>query len=173
MHVRLPAPPPPPPVPMVMVQMPPQSAPQPEPDPDVQIHEAEPEWNTAHTMKEAPDPRELIPCCGCCCTIISCYCKWPECCGYYAKGNFVCIETEAICCKTGKREGSLCVCIRNELEIIQPTTCCKMECQPCCIDERCAIPCDKEVPCIVSVCGLTIVQDYKFVCDFAKAMRPQ
>ena len=52
-------------------------------------------------------------------------------------------------------EGSLCMCVKSELECIKPTTCIKMTEQCFCLDCRCAFPCDDEVPCALTVLGLT------------------
>lgn len=168
MYVRIPAPPP---MPMVMVTPPAPNDPPPEVPADIEISDAKPTWASERNMAEAPNPEDLQPCMACCCVISSCYFKAPQCCGYYAKGNLTCFEIEGLCCKTGAREGSICVINKNECECIQPTTCIKCESQMCCIDERCAFPCDAEVPCMLAVCGFTCVQDYKFVCEFGSTMR--
>ena len=59
----------------------------------------------------------------------------------------------------------------HEVEIvIQPTTCVKLTCQECCLDTRCAMPHDKEVPCIISCFGIQCMKDYKFDCKFGERL---
>ena len=45
------------------------------------------------------DVTELMPCCGYCCAIYSCYCKWPDCLGCKGEGSFLCIQDEFAICK--------------------------------------------------------------------------
>jgi hypothetical protein len=45
--------------------------------------------------------------------------------------------------------------MEGNLECIKPTTCLKLNTQQCCLDARCALPCDAEVPCLISALGLT------------------
>ena len=50
------------------------------------------------------------------------------------------------------------------MECIKPTTCCAEECQLCCCDTRFAIPHTKEVPCMLTLLGLTCIDNYTCVC---------
>merc|ERR1712146_721569 len=61
-----------------------------------------------------------------------------------------CIEGE-FCCKPGVEMLCLGCCA---LRLISPTTCMKVESQMCCSVAGVAIPCDDEVPCMVSLCFL-------------------
>lgn len=124
---------------------------------------APPTANFAKTsMVDAPDPSELIAFSACCCCITSCYCVAPKCISGYSKGVFMCFEIESLLCQPGQREGSLCTCFRGEVECIRPYTCAKISQQICCCDMRCAFPCDEEVPCMVTLYGLTCFKDYAF-----------
>ena len=100
----------------------------------------------------------------------ACYFKSPDCIGWYSKGACVCAEIEWACCKPGKEEGSMCICAKGELEFVQPTTCVKLTCQECCLDSRCAVPCDDEVPCIIACLSLQCVRDYKCDCKFGQSL---
>ena len=51
-----------------------------------------------------------------------------------------------------------------ELECLDPQTLLKSTSQICCIDHRCAIPCDKEVPCMIAFLGLTCVKHGECAC---------
>jgi len=114
---------------------------------------------------EKPNPEDLCACAACCCTLISCYWKYPNCLGCYEKGTVVCLELEGVCCKTGLQEGALCLCTRGEVQCVKPRTCCKLESQYCCYDCRCALPCDEEVPCMVTILGLTFCKEYECTCN--------
>ena len=116
------------------------------------------------TATEGVDQKDLCACVACCCTICSCYPKFPECIGCHQKNVVACLEFEAVMCKTGRTEGSLCMCIKQECEIVKPTTCVKGTSQFFCVDARCAFPCDDEVPCMVSALGCTFVKNYECIC---------
>lgn len=122
------------------------------------------------TMAEGVNPDDLTSCMACCCAICSFYCKFPDCCGCHWKGVICCIEGEALACKPGVQDGSLCMCCKNEVECIKPTTCIKMTEQFLCIDTRCAFPCDQDVPCLVTVCGLTCIHDCTCPCKFGDTL---
>jgi len=115
-------------------------------------------------MDEGVDSADLIACCALCCTTCNLYCKWPACLGCHTKGGVCCIEIEALMCKVGVNEGSLCMCCKQEVECLVPTTCIKMTSQMFCVDQRCAFPCDDEVPCTVALLGLTCCRDWACVC---------
>ena len=54
--------------------------------------------------------------------------------------------------------------------MIKPGTCCKMQEQICCCNAAIAMPCDEEVPCMISVLGITCVNNYKCVFQACKKM---
>lgn len=114
-------------------------------------------------------PEDLTACFACCCCIESLYCK-PECFGCHTKTQFICLESEALCCKPSSNEGSLCICCKNEFELIKPTVCIKQTGQTCCCHVGCSVPCDKEVPCMITALGFTCMKDYKMVCQCATAV---
>merc|ERR1719261_1495206 len=99
------------------------------------------------------------------CIILSCYPKVPECLGCASKGVFLCCEIEAVLCKTGRQEGSICMCMKTEVEVIKPTVCIKCTEQLLCLDLRCALPFDDEVPCVCAALGLTMMKDFKCLCS--------
>jgi len=158
MYVKLPAPPP---IPMVMAQVPPDNQAPDVPEGTAVIESA---IYDPTGFAEKPSPEDLYPCAACCCTLISCYCNWPKCLGCYEKGTVVCLEIEGLCCKTAVQEGALCLCTKGEVQCVKPRTCCKLESQYCCYDCRCALPCDQEVPCMVTILGLTLIKDYACKC---------
>jgi hypothetical protein len=106
---------------------------------------------------------DLTACCALGCCICSLYSKVPDCIGTHSKGQALCMELECLTCKSSSNEGSLCICCKNELECIKPTVCIKLTAQVCCVDNRCSVPCDEEVPPILACLGLTCCKDYK--CD--------
>lgn len=107
----------------------------------------------ATTMSLSAGTNDLTPFMGCCCGVCSFYFVFPDCIGCWSKGTLCCLDIEALCCKVGKKEGSICMCMQNEIEVIWPPSC-KIANQVFCLDNRCAIPCDEEVPCVVTVFGI-------------------
>ena len=116
-----------------------------------------------HRQSQGVNQDDLCPVCGLICVVLSCYPKWPECIGAAVKGQFLCCEIEQVLCKTGRTEGSICMCLKTECEVIKPTVCVKMTKQVCCLDLRCALPHDEEVPCICTILGLQCMKNYE--CD--------
>ena len=123
-------------------------------------------------MAGTPQQEDMIPFGACCCSILHCYCKAPQCIGCYTQGVFTCCELETLCCKTGWGDENAAICLlgRGEAEIIAPTTCCKIQEQMCCLNAVVAMPCDEEVPCMIGLLGIVCVKDYKLVCEACKPM---
>ena len=117
------------------------------------------------------DPNDLIVLHTCCCQIISCYLKFPDCIGCATNFTWFCYERNAICCKPHPNPKKICICCRDDSHCIEPTTCCKNICQCCCIDCRQAFPCDYDVPCGCGVCGLICCFNYKFAPKFLISIR--
>lgn len=163
MYVRMPAPPP---IPIVMVQ---EQAPPPPENEETKVVETK-IYNPT-TLAEAPNPEDLMPCFACCCTICSIYPKVPNCIGIFAKGVLGCCDIEAVFCKPGSAKNSLCICTKGECELIIPEVCCKLTYQMCCADTRCAFPCDDEVPCMLTACGIQCVKEYKCACGVAETVQ--
>mmetsp|Transcript_14428 Transcript_14428/g.23664 ORF Transcript_14428/g.23664 Transcript_14428/m.23664 type:complete len:162 (-) Transcript_14428:276-761(-) len=100
------------------------------------------------------DVKELIPCSAMCCGITSCFCDFPECIG--CKGEFVmcCFQSESAWCKKlstknpANMEGKICVCFEGECSIVNITRCCSVQEQVFCLDNRCSIPTNADIPCI-------------------------
>ena len=126
------------------------------------------------SMVGTPKQTDMCPFAACCCAVISCYTKAPDCIGCYNQGVFLCCELETLCCKTGWNEGTadgqICLALKGEIEIIKPEGCCKLQEQLCCVNSACALPCDEEVPCMMSLLGITCVKNYKPVCEACKSM---
>eukprot|EP00620_Florenciella_sp_RCC1587_P020953 CAMPEP_0182556542 /NCGR_PEP_ID=MMETSP1324-20130603/769_1 /TAXON_ID=236786 /ORGANISM="Florenciella sp., Strain RCC1587" /LENGTH=230 /DNA_ID=CAMNT_0024768447 /DNA_START=82 /DNA_END=774 /DNA_ORIENTATION=+ len=123
------------------------------------------EGTAGTTMDEGVDAKDLTAICALCCVSTNLYCTWPGCIGCHQKGDMCCIQIEGVACKVGVTEGSLCMCVKSELECIKPTTCIKMTEQCFCLDCRCAFPCDDEVPCAVTVLGLTCCFNWSPKCE--------
>jgi len=149
------------PMPTVMAQAP---KPEEEQAPPEKEKVFTPKVYDARAMKEAPNPEELTPFASCCCVITSCYCSLPKCLGVYSKGLFTCLQVEVLCCKTPIDDGSLCLCTKSEIECVKPEVCCKLTHQQFCCVQSCAFPCDAEVPCMMTLLGVTCVRDYKCHC---------
>jgi hypothetical protein len=97
---------------------------------------------------------DAIPCSACLCSISSCYFSFPACLSCYDKATCLCCETEAaccrlLCCEQNRKKETLCIIFeKTNLFCMWPTTCSKVTSQLCCLDTRCAFPCDKDVPCL-------------------------
>ena len=112
------------------------------------------------------DINDLIICNACACFIMSLYCKIPDClCGSYMNSTCLCCVTDASCCKVSKADGECCLCCSQTQKCITPTTCAKCINQVFCLDIRGALPCDKDVPCIIASGG--IVCCYNYACKLA------
>mmetsp|Transcript_27909 Transcript_27909/g.56502 ORF Transcript_27909/g.56502 Transcript_27909/m.56502 type:complete len:136 (+) Transcript_27909:93-500(+) len=99
---------------------------------------------------DALDNNEVIVfgACGCC---YNGFLIGDGCLGCMSSGTICCLETE-FCCKQGAPVLCLgCCAIRP----VAPTTCIKAQAQMCCCVEVVGIPCDSEVPCMISYCGIT------------------
>eukprot|EP00392_Amoebophrya_sp_AT5.2_P008638 g8666.t1 len=105
---------------------------------------------------------DLQPCQAMCCAIQSCYCKFPECLGCVSDGTVLfcqgrCVSLKPLDCKDDDKR-CCAVCEMNAFWKI-PTEFGESKCQCCCIDQRMAIPCNDDVPCMFTplpccVCGL-------------------
>jgi hypothetical protein len=94
-------------------------------------------------------------CCptSCCCSHCYVYTDCPACLGCEGKSSICCLLEKGSC------------------KFISPTTCLKYKYQMCCCVHRAAVPCDKEVPCALALCG--IVCFGKEELDALKAPQPQ
>ena len=111
------------------------------------------------------DPNDLTVCTMCCCSYFSFYLTMPDCLGCFINSHCCCIESTMVCCKKHPHPDKICICMGGDTCIfVYPTTCSKLVWQCCCFDKRCAIPCDKDVPCGLGICFLTVCVDYEFVC---------
>mmetsp|Transcript_12944 Transcript_12944/g.9376 ORF Transcript_12944/g.9376 Transcript_12944/m.9376 type:complete len:279 (+) Transcript_12944:30-866(+) len=108
---------------------------------------------TASRKSSAKDS-EIIPCSAGYCDFSSFYCKWPECCGIYRKSVCLCLTSEMVAYKPFfaipnlPKQNLLCLCYQGNALCVPIKTCVKSQSQTCCIEYRCAFPCDDEVPCI-------------------------
>eukprot|EP00931_Biecheleriopsis_adriatica_P027319 TRINITY_DN16454_c0_g1_i2.p1 TRINITY_DN16454_c0_g1~~TRINITY_DN16454_c0_g1_i2.p1 ORF type:complete len:153 (+),score=26.48 TRINITY_DN16454_c0_g1_i2:99-557(+) len=113
---------------------------------------------------------DLVPITAYCCCIGSCYCTWPECIGCVSEGTFLCCVESMTACKPVKQGENnpnkvCCLCARSDIYLKPPDTCVACKGHTCCIDERCAMPCNEDVPCLCTFLGLTCC--YKWKCHVA------
>ena len=87
---------------------------------------------------------------------------WPECFGTDIKLIFCCLEFDCRYCKfrdpTSDRPDRPDQCFifsDGTNSCIKPKTLVRGHIRLCCLNQRCAIPMDEEVPCIFNICGLT------------------
>lgn len=126
--------------------------------------------------RQAGDLKETRPCMGFCCEVTNLYFGFPACLSIYEQFNCLCCQTEGLFCKPmccqSKAKSSLCCKLsKGNLFCITPTTCCKSICQCFCIDNRCAMPCDQEVPCICMIFPyVTLISNYAIHFDVCATM---
>jgi len=103
---------------------------------------------------------DLQPCYGACCLIQSLYCKCPECIGCASDGTVLFCQGRCVSCKMldCKDEDKRCcaLCEMNAFWKI-PTEIGESKQQCCCVDQRCAIPCNDEVPCLCTLMPCCVV----------------
>ena len=88
---------------------------------------------------------------------------WPECFGVDIKMIFCCLELDCRYCKPRNpnsdrpdRPDRCFVISDGTNSCIKPKTLLRGHTRLCCLNQRCAIPMDEEVPCIFNLCGLTL-----------------
>jgi hypothetical protein len=120
----------------------------------------------------------MVPIFAQCCTITSFYCpaEISKMCGCFGQGECLCMQTDFTCCKVAENTKDAC-CILQKLRctMIKPVTCVQLTSQFFCCDHRCALPCNSDVPCMLTVFGLTCFYDYKLncvCCQSVKGMKP-
>lgn len=123
----------------------------------------------------AADTRPLA---ACCCELASCYLAFPGCCSSYTKATCCCLETESSCCKPWccssqkYKKSLLCTVQQLNLLCITPSTFCKGWTQCFCLDSRCAIPCDQDVPCIcMPLPCITVCVNFSPKCGFCATLQ--
>lgn len=98
--------------------------------------------------------KDSRPCLGICCSLTSLYIGFPACLSAYQKTDCIFTQLESLCCKptccenTSTQKSSLCLVQKAHCFLVMPKTCLKSTFQLFCLDHRCAIPCDNEVPCV-------------------------
>ncbi len=71
--------------------------------------------------------KDLVPFCGVCCFIMSCFTEIPDCFGSVCESAFMCCKSNIILCKVGKDfSKELCKCFATECSIIKCSVCCKV-----------------------------------------------
>lgn len=112
--------------------------------------------------KDAIEP-EAVPLAGLCCLITSYFGVWPECFGIDIKMVFCCLELDCRYCKPRNpnsdrpdRPDRCFVISDGTNSCIKPKTLVRGHTRVCCLNQRCAIPMDEEVPCLFNICGLTL-----------------
>ncbi|RYH29555.1 hypothetical protein EON65_08055 [archaeon] len=114
------------------------------------------------------DKDNMRVCGALCCTYELLYCTFPQCLGCMTQGECLCLgqdcccepfdpnvkllwctpSNESICCQLGC---GFCSCYLKK-----PTTCVKVTQHILCCFESISFPCESDMPCMFSVCGLMI-----------------
>ncbi len=89
----------------------------------------------------------------------SCFCKFPQCLSAHTNLSVLCCRMEATACRptccvdetapVAEPEELCCVLLRGQAVLERPQTICKGMSQCFCCDNRFALPCDEEVPCLL------------------------
>ena len=88
------------------------------------------------------DPKDLCPLASCGCEHVNLYCKFPHCCGTDC-------NSECFGCASGC--SNKCV---NCQYLLFGCPLYKCISTACCVDYRCSVPCDDDVPCAIALCGV-------------------
>lgn len=113
--------------------------------------------------KEKVDAGDLIPIFAFCCSFSSLYTEYPDCVGCSGQSVVCCIEADFLQCKLPK-EGAdprlCCTCSKQNVICVNPVTCLKGQSQTFCIDSRCALPLDDDVPCLFTLIPFCVVMSF-------------
>ncbi len=115
---------------------------------------------TANEVNDMQDTLALVPVMGECCVIASLFAKWPDCIGVQGKGEFICLQGTCIICKPAETEHEWCTFLNNRCICKSPEVCMQSRAQCFCFDIRSSLPCSKDVPCVLTVCGLNLCFQY-------------
>lgn len=117
---------------------------------------------------------DAIPCNGFCCSMSALYCSMPACFGCSSKEECLCMKNSAVACKPmcgeANRQNQRSCCLVSKRSVVcydSIKTCVKCMDQVCCIDNRCALPCDNEVPCLYTCfpcCTCCVDWQFKIAC---------
>lgn len=116
---------------------------------------------SANANFEAAKPEHVYPCSANCCTIDSCYAKYPECIGCFSRGHCCCIAGGSTACKpifldeSRANKDLLCLCSKGHRYCVPFKFGCWSQEQCFCRDSRAAFPCTEEVPCLFTTCFIT------------------
>lgn len=105
----------------------------------------------------------LYPYMGCCFCVNSIYPKYPECLGGICEVTCCCMAADVMVCKPSPGNPEhCCTLLRAQIDCVKLAVCIKSRSQFLCCDFRAAIPPDAaEVPCMVSILGMTCCYDNK------------
>lgn len=120
--------------------------------------------------QDKTDFTHLVPFVSCCCFISSLYCAIPDCFGLSGHHMCCCVNSSYKLCKPSGMEKECCVVVESRFSFIQPVTCCMGQDQTCFTDFRWALPSTKEIPCMVTVLGLTMCHQWSFKWFCCKSM---
>mmetsp|Transcript_31836 Transcript_31836/g.58298 ORF Transcript_31836/g.58298 Transcript_31836/m.58298 type:complete len:152 (-) Transcript_31836:158-613(-) len=114
------------------------------------------------------DVNDLMVCAGNGCSFTSLFTKMPDCIGCKGEAIFLCLQSEGAGFKfLDKNENADQKCLllfEGSTSCIQPSTCCLIQSQMCCLDTRGALPCNDKVPCICTCCPFCVLfADWKMV----------
>ena len=103
--------------------------------------------------------QEYIPLFGFVCCLTSFIPSLADCSAFSTKSLLCCFECDAKYCKcrsTNLASDEYFMFNEGRCTLKGLSTCIRSNLQICCIDQRCALPLeDEEVPCALSICGLT------------------
>jgi hypothetical protein len=108
---------------------------------------------------------DLTPFSGACCFFTSCIMDPAQCFGVSVIGTLCCAKIACFGCKpTCEDPEACCVVAESEIVLLPINKCTGIQLkeQLCCINARCALPTDDEVPCIFAMCFITCC--YKWSC---------
>mmetsp|Transcript_1281 Transcript_1281/g.2169 ORF Transcript_1281/g.2169 Transcript_1281/m.2169 type:complete len:152 (+) Transcript_1281:91-546(+) len=107
------------------------------------------------------DVDDLLVLSGMCCTLTSCFTKMPDCIGCKEEAIFLCLQSEGAGFKfmdaNANADKKCLLLFEGSASCVQPSTCCLIQSQVCCLDTRGALPCNEKVPNICTLCPFCVL----------------
>ena len=68
--------------------------------------------------------KDLVPCFGICCFLVSLYIEIPDCIGAVCENSLCCLNAKTIICKRSKEPDAICKCCSADIDIVRFSSCC-------------------------------------------------
>jgi len=121
------------------------------------LYASTPKPGETFKFSSEPDKSKLYTWSAMCCCISNYYCACPECFGCTGATTCCCLKYSSSCCLCC---GDQKVWMHDDCSCTKIRTCVKSQAQCCLFDTRTSIPCDIESPCIFTLLGVTLCNNF-------------